>query len=204
MEKVQGWLQENLGVILGVCVGVAVIEVWVPSPPTTHPVLPPTRFNLLCRCPGWREGLVEAHRLLEAPWQAWPDPRPSQGPLPPEPQVGPEAVAEDRLHPGRALRAGLDRRMLLWGPALTVTLSLSSSWGCSCPCSYAGASILKTTARCPSTEAAAVPTCLPDPQPQGSQGSLLGSPTPGPPPTSLPRPLVRPVLAGSGGCFLGT
>ncbi|XP_017914700.1 PREDICTED: CD82 antigen isoform X1 [Capra hircus] len=26
MEKVQGWLQENLGVILGVCVGVAVIE----------------------------------------------------------------------------------------------------------------------------------------------------------------------------------
>ena len=35
MEKVQGWLQENLGVILGVCVGVAVIEVWVPSPPTT-------------------------------------------------------------------------------------------------------------------------------------------------------------------------
>lgn len=117
MEKVQGWLQENLGVILGVCVGVAVIEVWVPSPPTTHPVLPPTRFNLLCRCPGWREGLVEAHRLLEAPWQAWPDPHPSQGPLPPEPQVGPETVAEDRLHPGQALCAGLDCRMLLWGPA---------------------------------------------------------------------------------------
>lgn len=27
MEKVQAWLQENLGIILGVCVGVAVIEV---------------------------------------------------------------------------------------------------------------------------------------------------------------------------------
>ena len=40
MEKVQGWLQENLGVILGVCVGVAVIEVWVPSP------LPPPRAAL--------------------------------------------------------------------------------------------------------------------------------------------------------------
>lgn len=55
MEKVQGWLQENLGVILGVCVGVAVIEVWVPYPPPP-PRAAPTRFNLLCRCSGWREG----------------------------------------------------------------------------------------------------------------------------------------------------
>lgn len=39
MEKVQAWLQENLGIILGVCVGVAVIEVWVPFPPTL-PMLP--------------------------------------------------------------------------------------------------------------------------------------------------------------------
>ena len=43
MEKVQGWLQENLGVILGVCVGVTVIEVW--SPPFQHPPhrLPPPK-----------------------------------------------------------------------------------------------------------------------------------------------------------------
>lgn len=31
MEKVQTWLQENLAILLGVCVGVAVIEV-CPSP----------------------------------------------------------------------------------------------------------------------------------------------------------------------------
>lgn len=31
MERVQAWLQENLAIILGVCVGVAVIEV-SPSP----------------------------------------------------------------------------------------------------------------------------------------------------------------------------
>ena len=40
MEKVQGWLQENLGVILGVCVGVAVIEVWVPYPPPPPGAVP--------------------------------------------------------------------------------------------------------------------------------------------------------------------
>uniref|UniRef100_A0A8D2ADA2 Tetraspanin n=2 Tax=Sus scrofa TaxID=9823 RepID=A0A8D2ADA2_PIG len=34
MEKVQAWLQENLGIILGVCVGVAVIES-LPHPPAT-------------------------------------------------------------------------------------------------------------------------------------------------------------------------
>lgn len=68
MEKVQGWLQENLGVILGVCVGVAVIEVWVPSLPTPAPGCPLPRLALLCRHPGWREGWAEAHRLLGAPW----------------------------------------------------------------------------------------------------------------------------------------
>ena len=40
MEKVQGWLQENLGVILGVCVGVAVLEVWVPYPPPPPGAVP--------------------------------------------------------------------------------------------------------------------------------------------------------------------
>lgn len=40
---------------------------------------------------------------------------------------------------------------------LTLVLSLHSSWGCSCPSACAGTSILKTTARSPSTEAAAVP-----------------------------------------------
>ena len=53
---------------------------------------------------------------------------------------------------------------------LTVALSFTSSWGCSCPCSYAGMSILKTTARCPSTEAAAVPTSLPVPPTSGFLG----------------------------------
>ena len=64
MEKVQGWLQENLGVILGVCVGVAVIEVW--SPPFQHPPpgCPLPRLCLLCRYPGWRGGWAESHRLL--------------------------------------------------------------------------------------------------------------------------------------------
>lgn len=32
MKKVQAWLQENLGILLGVCVGVAVIEVCPSSP----------------------------------------------------------------------------------------------------------------------------------------------------------------------------
>uniref|UniRef100_A0A8D1FJU8 CD82 antigen n=1 Tax=Sus scrofa TaxID=9823 RepID=A0A8D1FJU8_PIG len=36
MEKVQAWLQENLGIILGVCVGVAVIEL-CPSPTPLPP-----------------------------------------------------------------------------------------------------------------------------------------------------------------------
>lgn len=69
--------------------------------------------------------------------------------------------------------------MLFWGlrgtgwPCLPLTLALSlrSSWGCSCPSACAGTSILKTTARSPSTEAPAVshlPAC---PQAQGSSGS---------------------------------
>lgn len=33
MEKVQAWLQENLGILLGVCSTVAVIEVCPHSPP---------------------------------------------------------------------------------------------------------------------------------------------------------------------------
>lgn len=67
-------------------------------------------------------------------------------------------------------------RVLTWGlwgrgqPGLTLTLafSLDSFWGCSSPYPCAGTSIPKTTARSPSTEAAAVPTSLPVPQPQGS------------------------------------
>lgn len=54
---------------------------------------------------------------------------------------------------------------------LTVALSPNSSWGCSCPSACAGTSIPKTTARSPSTEAAAAPTSLPVPQPHGFSGS---------------------------------
>lgn len=36
MEKAQAWLQENFGILLGVCAGVAVIEVW-PSPTQPSP-----------------------------------------------------------------------------------------------------------------------------------------------------------------------
>lgn len=47
MKKVKAWLQDNLGIILGVCVGVAVIEVWVPSPAVLPMLCPPT-LSLLC------------------------------------------------------------------------------------------------------------------------------------------------------------
>lgn len=47
MKKVQVWLQENLGIILGLCVIVAVVEVWVPSP-AAFPMLCPPRLSLLC------------------------------------------------------------------------------------------------------------------------------------------------------------
>lgn len=36
MEKAQAWLQENFGILLGVCAGVAVIEV-CPSPCAAFP-----------------------------------------------------------------------------------------------------------------------------------------------------------------------
>ena len=42
MKKVQVWLQENMGIILGVCVGVAVTEVGIlspPSPPQPYPIV---------------------------------------------------------------------------------------------------------------------------------------------------------------------
>lgn len=74
MEKVQAWLQDNLGVILGVCVGVAVIEVWLP---------PPRAVLLGCPCSADALGEAEAHRPpeahrpLEALWQAWPEHCPS-------------------------------------------------------------------------------------------------------------------------------
>lgn len=56
MEMVQSWLQENLGTILGVCVGVAVIEVRVPSlqlSPCSVPVGCPCCVDVLG---GLREG----------------------------------------------------------------------------------------------------------------------------------------------------
>lgn len=61
MQKVQEWLQDNLGIILGVCVGIAVIEVWVPSPR-------PSRCSVLPDCPCSVGVLVEAeaHQLIEA------------------------------------------------------------------------------------------------------------------------------------------
>lgn len=60
MEKVQSWLQENLGIILGVCVGVAVIEVRVPS-------LQPSPGSVPVDCPCCADVLGEALR------QAWPE-----------------------------------------------------------------------------------------------------------------------------------
>lgn len=60
MEKVQSWLQDNLGTILGVCVGVAVIEVRVPSlqpSPCSAPVGYPCCADV----------------LGEALWQGWPE-----------------------------------------------------------------------------------------------------------------------------------
>lgn len=67
MEKVQAWLQDNLGVILGVCVGVAVIEVWVPSPE-------PSPCSVLgCPCSADVLGEAKAHQLLGARRQAWPE-----------------------------------------------------------------------------------------------------------------------------------
>lgn len=42
MKKVQEWLQENLAILLGVCAGVALIEV---SPPQAFPW---TLFHILC------------------------------------------------------------------------------------------------------------------------------------------------------------
>lgn len=45
MKKVQEWLQENLAILLGVCAGVALIEV---SPPQAFPW---TLFHILCPPP---------------------------------------------------------------------------------------------------------------------------------------------------------
>lgn len=60
MEKVQSWLQDNLGIILGVCVGVAVIEVRVPSPQPSP-------------CPGPGDCPCCAHVLGQSLWPAWPE-----------------------------------------------------------------------------------------------------------------------------------
>lgn len=55
MEKAQAWLQENFGILLGVCAGVAVIEV-CPSLPSSLPpgiclTYPsPTALALLLSC----------------------------------------------------------------------------------------------------------------------------------------------------------
>lgn len=47
MKKVQVWLQENMGIILGVCVGVAVTEVGILSPPLPPP---PSHIPLSLPC----------------------------------------------------------------------------------------------------------------------------------------------------------
>uniref|UniRef100_A0A8C8X1Z2 Tetraspanin n=1 Tax=Panthera leo TaxID=9689 RepID=A0A8C8X1Z2_PANLE len=53
MKKVQVWLQENMGIILGVCVGVAVTEVGIlSSPPPPPPPQPYPIVLALLRPPG--------------------------------------------------------------------------------------------------------------------------------------------------------
>lgn len=76
MEKVQAWLQENVGIILGVCVGVAVIEVWVPYPPALPMLCPPS-------CPFSADILGEggcSPSASRGPAATWPDHCSSLGP----------------------------------------------------------------------------------------------------------------------------